>query len=72
MYYSQTAMIISIVMGIVYSFIFIALMSKYAELIGWFGIVVILLGLLGGAGNCGYEFKVLNDEYAIDPNYTPE
>ena len=70
MYLSSRAIYLSIFMSVVYAFLFIGLMSAFAEPIAWLCIVTIQLGLLGAAGGCAYLYKVNMDEYALDPNFT--
>ena len=52
LYLSSTAIFASIGMGVVYSFIFIYIMSLFAEYIAWFCIALTQLGLIAGAVGC--------------------
>jgi len=52
MYLSSRAIYISMAMSIVYSVIFIYLMSWFAEIIAWCCIVLVQIGLIGMAAAC--------------------
>lgn len=54
MYLSSRAIYWSFALGVVYSFIFIYLMSAFAETIAWVCVALVQLGLLGGSIACWF------------------
>lgn len=52
MYYSSTAIIISIFMSLVYVFLFIWIMSIFGKLFSWMAVIATWVGLAGGAYMC--------------------
>ena len=52
LYLSSRAIYASIGMSVIYSFVFIFVMSAFAEIIAWIIIVLVQIGLIGGAVGC--------------------
>jgi len=52
LYLSSTAIFASLGMALVYCFLFMAIMSAFAEYISWICIVLVQLGLIAGAVGC--------------------
>ncbi len=59
---AKSAILISFVMGFVYSLIFLYLMSAFAEQIAWFCVFLVQIGLLGAAAASFMEYSHLKGE----------
>jgi len=64
MYLSSRAIYVSMAMSIIYSVIFIYLMSWFAEVIAWCCIVLVQIGLIAMSAVCFYARKLSIDEVA--------
>lgn len=64
MYLSSRAMYVSMAMSIIYSVIFIYLMSWFAEIIAWCCIVLVQIGLIGMSAACFFARKLSIEEVA--------
>lgn len=66
LYLASTAIWASIAMAPIYCFIFIAIMSAFAETIAWLCVAVVQLGLIAGGVLCymyrGYMTETFNNE----------
>jgi len=72
MYLSSTAILVSIGMSVVYAFIFIGLISAFAEQIAWICIITIQIALLGGSGALYYIRDQKIQNFSIDSSLTTE
>jgi len=52
LYLASNAIWVSIAMAPIYSFVFIAIMSAFAEIIAWICVALVQLGLIAGAVCC--------------------
>mmetsp|Transcript_16434 Transcript_16434/g.27865 ORF Transcript_16434/g.27865 Transcript_16434/m.27865 type:complete len:86 (+) Transcript_16434:606-863(+) len=69
MYLSSRAIYWSFGMGVVYSFVFIYLMSAFAETIAWICITLIQLALIAVSVGCLFLW---NDLVQKNPNLNPD
>jgi hypothetical protein len=52
LYLASTAIFASLGMSVIYCFIFMFIMSMFAECISWFIVIIVQLGLIAGAVTC--------------------
>jgi len=63
LYLSSTAIFASLGMALVYCFLFMAIMSAFAEYISWVCIVLVQLGLIAAAVGCFFLRKANKETY---------
>lgn len=66
LYLASTAIWVSIAMAPIYCFIFIAIMSAFAETIAWLCVAVVQLGLIAGGVICYMYRGVLTEKFATE------